>query len=126
MPTARPPSTTIRSARGELVGTTGVCLGILDAVSAHPPIGRRYVPPADEQAAGSRAAFERQRAEADASRAAARPARRAAIVAGPSFATSRLPSTVIAVATLDRPTPTFTTGVGPASASRPRRNVLPA
>jgi hypothetical protein len=49
----------------------------------HPPIVRRFVPPSEEELAASRAAFERRRAEADATREAARPARRAAVLAGP-------------------------------------------
>lgn len=52
-------------------------------MSLHPPYLRQYVPPSEEEAAESRAAFERDRAERQAARDAARPARRAAIVAGP-------------------------------------------
>ncbi|MCU0268050.1 MAG: hypothetical protein MUF83_05315 [Acidimicrobiales bacterium] len=52
-------------------------------MSLHPPRVRQYVPPSEEEIAESRAAFERDRAERGAAREAARPARRAAILAGP-------------------------------------------
>ncbi len=52
-------------------------------MSLHPPHVRQYVPPSEEEAAASRAAFERDRSEREALREAARPARRAAILAGP-------------------------------------------
>ncbi len=51
----------------------------------HPPQVRRFVPPPDEQVTASRAAFEARRAEEEAARVAARPARRAAILAGPAL-----------------------------------------
>jgi hypothetical protein len=49
----------------------------------HPPHVRMFVPPSEKGAAESRAAFERERAERDAAREAARPARRAVTLAGP-------------------------------------------
>ena len=52
-------------------------------VSLHPPHVRRYVPPSEEEAALSREAFERDQVEREAARESARPARRAAILAGP-------------------------------------------
>jgi hypothetical protein len=54
-------------------------------VALHPPHVRRFVPPSEEEAARLRAGFERRRAEMDAARVAGRPARRAAVLAGPAL-----------------------------------------
>lgn len=52
-------------------------------MSTHPPVVRRYVPPSEEEAEASRVRAERQQAEWQSARAAGRPTRRAALVAGP-------------------------------------------
>jgi len=54
-------------------------------VPSHPPIVRRFIAPTEEQVAESRAATVRFRSEMDAKRESARPARRAAILAGPAL-----------------------------------------
>lgn len=51
----------------------------------HPPIVRRFVPPTQEQIAESRSEAEKIRADAQAEREASRPARRAALAAGPGL-----------------------------------------
>lgn len=54
-------------------------------MTLHPPRMRRYVPPTDEEAAKAVEDSERQRAEEQAAWEADRPARRAAILAGPGL-----------------------------------------
>lgn len=52
-------------------------------MAAHPPHVHRFVPPSEDEAAEARAEHERRRAERETAREAARPARVAAISAGP-------------------------------------------